>query len=62
MVVWHKESNFPEYERNNSKRPCPGKNSLLSGGKLSGAGYVSICDGIDVNVYYGRTVKINVSE
>ena len=36
--------------------------SLLSGGKFSKAGYVSICDNTEVNIYDGRTVKITVSE
>ena len=36
--------------------------SLLSGGKFAEAGYVSICDGNKVNIYYGRTAKITVSE
>ena len=37
-------------------------NSLLSGGKFAEAGYISICDGEEVNIYDGRTAKIVVSE
>ena len=36
--------------------------SLLSGEKFSKAGYVSICDDAEVNIYDGHTVKITVSE
>ena len=36
--------------------------SLLSGEKFAKAGYVSICDDAEVNIYDGRTVKITVSE
>ena len=36
--------------------------SLLSTGKLAEAGYVSIYDGEQVNVYDGRTARIQVSE
>ena len=42
--------------------PGLAKKSLLSGGKFSKAGYVSICDDAEVNIYNGRTVKITVSE
>ena len=42
--------------------PALADNSLLSGGKFSDAGVVSICDRSKVNLYYGRTVKITVSE
>ena len=34
--------------------------SLLSGERFAKAGYVSICDDAEVNIYDGRTVKINV--
>ena len=37
-------------------------NSLLSWGKFADAGYVSICNRSEVNVYNKRTVKITVSE
>ena len=37
-------------------------NSLLSGRKFAKAGYISICDGKEVNIYDGRTAKITVSE
>ena len=37
-------------------------NSLLSGGKFAEAGYISICDGDEVNIYDGRTAKITISE
>lgn len=42
--------------------PALGRNSLLSGGKFAEAGYVSICDDKEVNIYDGRTAKIVVSE
>ena len=35
--------------------------SLLSGGKFSEAGYISVCDGEEVNIYGGHTAKITVS-
>ena len=35
---------------------------LLSGNKFAEAGYVSICDDAEVNIYDGHTVKIVVSE
>ena len=37
-------------------------NSLLSGGKFADAGYISICDGKEVNIYDGCTAKITISE
>ena len=36
--------------------------SLLSGENFAKAGYVSICDDAEVNIYDSRTVKISVSE
>ena len=36
--------------------------SLPIGNKFAKAGYVSICDESEVNIYNGRTVKIVVSE
>ena len=42
--------------------PALEDNSLLSGAKFSDAGYISICDGSEVNFYDGCTVKISVSE
>ena len=36
--------------------------SLLIGGKCSYAGYVSACDGEEVNIYYGRTATIKISK
>ena len=41
--------------------PALADNSLLSGGKFSDAGYVSVCDGSKVNLYDGQSVKITVS-
>ena len=35
---------------------------LLSGNKFAQAGYVTICDNQEVNIYDGRTAKIIVSE
>ncbi len=37
-------------------------NSLLSGGKFAEAGYISICNGDEVNIYNGRTAKIVISK
>ena len=36
--------------------------SLLSGSKFSDAGYISICDSKEVNIYDGHTSRILVSE
>ena len=36
-------------------------NSLISGGKFAQAGYISICDGNELNIYDGRTAKITIS-
>ena len=36
--------------------------SLLSGGKFAEEGYMSICDGDEVKIYYGLTATITVSE
>ena len=36
--------------------------SLLSGGKFVESGYVSVCDGDEVNIYDGSTATITVSE
>jgi len=42
--------------------PALAENSLLSGGKFAEAGYISICDGNEVNIYDGHTARIVVSE
>ena len=42
--------------------PALADQSLLSGNKFSKAGYVSIYNDSEVNIYDGRTVKIVVSE
>ena len=42
--------------------PALANQSLLSGGKFAEAGYVSICDGNEVNIFDGRTAKMEVSE
>ena len=42
--------------------PALAEKSLVSGGKFPEAGYVSICDGNEVNLYDGHMVKITVSE
>ena len=42
--------------------PALANQYLLSGGKFAEAGYVSVCDGEEVNIYNGRTAKITVSE
>ena len=36
--------------------------SLLSGSKFANAGYISICDNKEVNIYDGRTSRVLVSE
>ena len=36
--------------------------SLLSGVKFAEVGYVSVCDGDEVQIYYGQTAAITVSE
>ena len=36
--------------------------SLLSGEKFAEAGYASVCDGEEVNIYDGHTANITVSE
>ena len=41
--------------------PALADNSLLSRGVGSDAGCVSICDGSELNLYDGRSVKITVS-
>ena len=35
---------------------------LPSGGQFDDSGYVSICDGAEVNIYDGRTTRITISE
>ena len=42
--------------------PVLANQSLLSGGKFSEAGYISVYDGEEVNIYNGYTFKITVSE
>ena len=42
--------------------PALSNQYLLSGGKISEAGYVSVCGGLEVNIYDGPTSKITVSE
>ena len=42
--------------------PALADNSLLSGGKFSDAGYASICDRSEVNLYDKQSVNITVSE
>ena len=42
--------------------PALANQSLLSGGKFAEAGYVSVCDGDEVNIYDGGTATITVSE
>ena len=42
--------------------PALADQSLLSGNKIPQAGYVTICDNQEVNIYDGRTVKKIVSE
>ena len=42
--------------------PSLANQTLLSGGKSAEDGYVSVCDGDKVNIYYGRTATITVSD
>ena len=42
--------------------PALADQSLLSGVKFAEAGYISICDGDEVNIYDGRTARIMISE
>ena len=42
--------------------PALSNQYLLSGGKCSEAGYVSVCSGVEVNIYNGPTSKITVSK
>ena len=42
--------------------PALANQSLPSGGKFSEAGYVSICNGNEVNIFDGRTANITVSK
>ncbi len=37
-------------------------NLLLSGGKFAQAGYISVCDVKELNIYNGRTAKITISK
>ena len=42
--------------------PALANHSLLRRGKFLEAVYVSVCDVDEINIYYGRTATINVSE
>ena len=42
--------------------PTLANQSLLSGSKFADAGYISICNDKEVNIYDGRTYRILVSE
>ena len=42
--------------------PSLANQSLMSRGKFAETGYVSVCDGYEVNIYDGRTATITVSE
>ena len=54
--------NIREPARTVDMVPALADQSLLSGGKFAEAGYISICDGEEVNIYDGRTARIEVSE
>ena len=41
--------------------PLLANQSLRRGGNFEDAGYVSLCDGVEVNIYDGHTAKITVS-
>ena len=56
------EHNVREPARTVGMVPALANQSLLSGGKFAEAGYISICDGNKVNIFDGRTAKIEVSE
>ena len=42
--------------------PALARQSLLSGGQFADSGYISICDGEEVNIYDEKTANITVSE
>ena len=42
--------------------PALAGQSLLSGAKFAEAGYILVCNGNEVNLYYSRTARIVVSE
>ena len=56
------EHNVREPARTVDMVPALANQSLLSGGKFAEAGYISICNGNEVNIFDGRTAKIEVSE
>ena len=53
---------FRETARTVDMVPGIDDQSLLSGSKFSDAGYISVCDDKEVNIYDGRTARILVSE
>ena len=55
------DHNFREPARTNNMVPALANQSLISGGKFSEAGYVSVCNGEEVNIYDDPTTKIKVS-
>ena len=42
--------------------PALAVQSLLSGAKFAEVGYISVCDGDEVNLYDSQTARIIVSE
>ena len=42
--------------------PAVANQFLLGGVKFAESGYVSVCDGYEVNIYDGKTATITVSE
>ena len=56
------EHRVRELEHTVNMVPALANQSLLSGGKFAEAGYVSVCDGDEVNIYDGGTATITVSE
>ena len=56
------KNNLREAARTVHIVPALAHQSLLSGGQFADAGYISICDGNEVNIYDEKTANINVSE
>ena len=56
------EHRFREPARTVNMVPALANHSILSRGKFAEAGYVSVCDGNEVNIYNGWTETITVYE
>ena len=49
-------------QRTRNRRTCLFDFDFFRNGKFAEAGYISVCDGDEVNIYDGRTAKITISE